>query len=200
MRGWYEKMKKNLIRSLQIVFIVAAVTVISSLLPGKALAQRMRTAPERFAPPPMMSFPGNRMRVMIGNRPYFFHNGYFYRPWRGRYYLYRPPFGARLRFIPYGLWSFWIGPALYYYGGGVYYQYIPGENAYVVVPKPQQAPTPANSDEDILYMTNGKTVSGVFMGATPDSIRMQVKDSLQTVPITEIKSINFAPSSFKEKK
>ncbi len=200
MRGWFEKMKRKLIRSLQIASIVAAVVVLSSLLPDMAYAQRMRAAPERFAPPPMMSLPRNHMQVIIGNRPYFFHNGQYYRPWRGRYYLYRPPFGARLRFLPYGLWSFWVGPTMYFYGGGIYYQYIPGENAYVVVPRPQQAPPPPNSDEDILYLTDGKTVSGVFMGATADSIRMQVRDSLQTVPITEVKSINFAPSSFKEKK
>ncbi len=200
MRGWFEKMKKTLIRSLQIDSVVVTVAVAFSILPNQTFAQRVRTAPGRFAPPPALSLPGNRMRVMIGNRPYFFHNGRFYRPWRGRYYLYRPPFGAMLRFMPYGLWRFWIGPTLYFYGGGVYYQYLPGENAYVVVPKPQQASPPPNSDEDILYTTDGKTISGVFMGATPDSIRMQVKDSLESVPITEVKSINFAPSSFKEKK
>lgn len=114
--------------------------------------------------------------------------------------MYRPPIGARLRFLPFGFLSFRIGPALYYYGGGVYYQYIPGENVYVVVPRPEQAPVSPNSNEDIMYLTDGKTLSGVFVGATADSIRFQVKDSVQTVPITQVKSINFAPSSFKEEK
>lgn len=71
---------------------------------------------------------------------------------------------------------------------------------YVVVPKPPQAPPPPNSDEDIMYLTDGRTMSGVFVGATADSISFQVKDSVQTVPITQVKSINFAPSTFKEKK
>lgn len=114
--------------------------------------------------------------------------------------MYRPPFGARLPFLPYGFWSFRIGPALYFYGGGVYYQYVPSERMYVVVPRPNQAPAAPSGDDDILYLTNGQTLSGVFVGANADSIHFQVKDSVQTVPITEVKSINFAPSSFKEKK
>ncbi len=192
-------MKKTFLRAVQLLALSAIMAVMSSVVPAKAFAQRMRSAPDRQAAPRMM-LPPNHIRVNIGNRPYFFHNGYFYRGWRGRYYMYRPPLGARLPFLPYGFWNFRIGPAMYFYGGGVYYRYIPSENMYVVVPRPNQAPAPPNSDEDILYMTDGKTLSGVFVGANADSIHFQVKDSVQTVPITQVKSISFAPSSFKEKK
>lgn len=185
---------------MQIAALASVAAVLFLVVPEKASAQRMRYPPQGVAPPRMMQLPQNRPRVWIGNRPYFYHNGYFYRPWRGRYFRFLPPIGARLRFLPYGFWSFNVGPALYFYGGGVYYQYVPGENVYVVVPRPNQAPQAPSGDEDILYLTNGKTMSGVFAGATADSIRFQVKDSVQTVPVTEVKSINFAPSSFKEKK
>lgn len=193
-------MKNYSSRGIRISGLAAVVCVLSLLAPEIASAQRMRPRPQRQAPPHMMQLPPNRTRVMIGNRPYFYHNGRFYRPWRGRYYHYIPPIGARLRFLPYGFWNFNIGPALYFYGGGVYYRYLPGENMYVVVPRPQNAPVPPNSDEDIMYLTSGKTLSGVFVGASADSIRFQVKDSVQSVPITHIKSINFAPSSFKKEK
>lgn len=193
-------MKKKSFRGVSVAILAAAVALLSFVLPDRASAQRVRVPQERRAPTSMMRVPPSHMRFWIGNRPYIYHNGYFYRGWRGRYFMFRPPLGARLRFLPYGFWSFQIGPALYYYGGGVYYRYIPGENMYVVVPRPQQAPPPPNSDEDIMYLTDGKTLSGVFVGATADSIRFQVKDSVQTVPITHVKSINFAPSTFKEKK
>ncbi len=193
-------MKNYTFRGVRVGMLAALVSALALLAPDMALAQRMRVAPQRQVPPRMMQLPPNHTRVMIGNRPYFYHNGHFYRPWRGRYYHFIPPIGARLRFLPYGFWSFNIGPAMYFYGGGVYYRYLPGENSYMVVPRPQNAPAPPNSNDDIMYLTDGKTMSGVFVGATADSIRFQVKNEVQTVPITQVKSIDFAPSSFKEEK
>ncbi len=116
--------------------------------------------------------------------------------------MFHPPFGARLRFLPFGFWSFRIGPALYYYGGGSYFQYLPDEDVYVVVPKPSQAPASptTTSNDDVAHLTDGTTVSGVFVGATADSIQFQVKDEVRSIPITQIKSIDFAPSTFKDQK
>lgn len=195
-----ENMKTKMFSISEFAVLVAAVAILSSFFPAKALAQRMRVPPERQAPSRFMSLPQNRMRVDIGGRPFFYHNGYFYRGWRRGYIRYYPPIGARMRFLPYGFWSFNIGPAMYFYGGGVYFQYFPYENAYVVVPKPSQAPPSPSGDEDVMYLTDGKTLSGVFVGATADSIHFQVNNLVQSVPITQIKSINFAPSSFKEQK
>ncbi len=193
-------LSRNFAPGFRITVVIAAVAICSSVFSTNAYAQRMRVTPERQAPTHMLRLPPNHSRVYVGNRPYYYHNGYFYRGWRGGYVLYRPPFGARFRFLPYGFWSFHIGPALYFYGGGAYYQYLPNENVYVVVPKPNQAPAGPAGDEDTMYLTDGSTFSGVFAGATADSIHFQVKDSIRTVPITQVKSINFAPSSFKEQK
>lgn len=114
--------------------------------------------------------------------------------------MFQPPIGARFPFLPYGFWSFRVGPAMYFYGGGTYFQYFPDENVYVVVPKPNQAPTAPSGDEDVMYLTDGSSLSGVFAGATADSLRIQVKNEIKTVPITQVKSISFAPSTFKGQK
>ncbi len=186
-------------RSFRIGVLVAAVAVFSSAFASGAFAQRMRVPESRRAPERMLRMPPNHTRVYVGGRPYFFHNGYFYRGWRGRYVMFHPPFGARLPFLPYGFWSFRVGPALYFYGGGTYFQYLPNENVYVVVPKPDQAPAQSGNN-DVMYLTDGSTLSGVFYGATADSIQFQVNNEIRTIPITQVKSINFAPSSFQEKK
>jgi Family of unknown function (DUF6515) len=181
-------------------FLAATVALVSIVFSTDVYAQRMRVAQERQAPARFLRMPPNHVKVYAGNRPYYYHNGYFYRGWRGSYVLFHPPFGARFRFLPYGFWSFHIGPALYFYGGGAYFQYLPDENAYVVVPKPNQAPASPSSDEDVMNLTDGSTLSGVFVGATADSVQFQVKNEVHSVPITQVKSINFAPSSFKEQK
>ncbi len=51
-----------------------------------------------------------------------------------------------------------------------------------------------------MSLTDVSTLSGVFVGASADSIQFQVKNEVRSVPITQVKSINFAPSSFKEQK
>ncbi len=186
---------------IRLVVLSAAVALLSTFSTTKVFAQRVRAGQQRQAPTHLMSLPPNHTRIFAGGRPYFYHNGYFYRGWRrGGYVLFHPPIGARFRFLPYGFWGFNIGPAMYYYGGGVYFQYIPDQNAYVVVPRPGQAPAAPASDEDVMYMTDGSSLSGVFVGASADSIQFQVKNEVRTVPITQVKSINFAPSSFKEQK
>ncbi|MGB6068166.1 MAG: DUF6515 family protein [Desulfomonilaceae bacterium] len=193
-------MKMKILRSAQTAFFIAAVSILSSVFTTKAFAQRTRVAPERQAQTHMLRLPPNHTRIVMGGHPYFFHNGYFYRGWRGRYVMFHPPIGARLPILPYGFWSFRVGPAMYYYGGGAYFQYIPNENVYVVVPKPNQAPASPSGDEDIMYLTDGTSLSGVFAGATADSIQFQVNNEIRSVPITQVKSVSFAPSTFKEQK
>jgi Family of unknown function (DUF6515) len=180
--------------------LLAVVVLFSSTFTAQAYAQRMRVGHGPQAPAHLQRLPAGNTRVYMGGRPYYYHNGYFYRGWRGGYRMFLPPIGARFRYLPYGFWSFHVGPALYFYGGGVYFQYFPDANSYVVVPKPNQAPASPTSDEDVMNLTDGTTLSGVFMGATADSIKFQVKDEVRTVPITQVKSLNFAPSSFKEQK
>ena len=192
-----KKMKNKIMRNVRRTVLITAAAFFSSVFAAGAFAQRARVPESRQAAPHMFRMPPNHTRIVIGGRPYFFHNGYFYRGWRGRYIMFHPPLGARLPFLPYGFWSFRIGPAMYFYGGGAYFQYIPNENVYVVVPKPSQTPPSTSGNDDVMYLTDGTTMTGVFAGATADSIQFQVNNEIRSVPITQVKSISFAPSTFK---
>ena len=111
------------------------------------------------------------------------------------------PIGARVRVLPFGFATFNIGLVPYYYFGGVYYRYIPDEDVYVVVQKPGEAPaataatTPADNNDKVV-LTDGTTLSGVFVGAGEDSVQFQVNGEIRSIPVTKITAINFAPSSF----
>ncbi len=191
-------MKKSAYAFAFLGLTVIAAALLVSTLPSSCYAQRIRGVPH--VPSRMFRIPPNHEKVFVGGRPYFYHNGYFYRGWGGRYTLFYPPIGARLRFLPYGFWSFYVGPNLYYYGGGAYFQYYPDQRIYVVVPKPNDAPAAPSGNEDVMNLTDGSTLTGVFVGATPDTIRFQVKDDIKNIPITQVKSVTFAPSTFKEQK
>lgn len=106
------------------------------------------------------------------------------------------PIGARIRVLPVGFVSFRIGPLAYCYCDGAYYQFIPDENVYVVVQKPSGAPANPDTTLDTAVLTDGTTLSGVFVGASADSVQFQVNGEVRSIPITEISSITFAPSTF----
>jgi Family of unknown function (DUF6515) len=191
-------MKKNQSFSLHIA-ILSAIILSSLSITTAANAQRRRAYVERGRPGHIMVLPPHHYPVVVHGRRYFYGGGFFYRPGRWGYVAIPAPLGARIRVLPFGYMGFRIGPVPYYYFGGVYYRYIPDENVYVVVEKPSGAPaatTSSNDNNDKAVLTDGTTLSGVFIGATQDSVQFQVNGEVQNIPITKITSIDFAPSAF----
>jgi hypothetical protein len=180
-----------------IAFLSAIILLATLFVTSDASAQRRRVfvggrggvyaSPQRYYP------------VYVSGHRYFYSGGYFYRGGRWGYAMIPAPIGARIRVLPYGFLTFNIGAVPYYYYGGVYYEYIPDQNVYVVVQKPSSAPaaaTTATDNEDKAVLTDGTTLSGVFEGAGADSVQFRVNGQVRSIAITQITSINFAPSSF----
>jgi len=179
--------------------MVSTIMLLSSLMvASNANAQRRRVIVEGSRTAHVAVAPVHPYPVIVAGRRYFYSGGYFYRGSRYGYIMVPAPLGARIRVLPYGFFSFSIGPVPYYCFGGVYYQYIPNENVYVVVQKPNGAPSSpssANQTEDRVTLTDGTTLSGTFIGASADSVQFDVNGQTQSVPISKITSINFAPST-----
>jgi len=187
-------MKTVQAHSFGIVAILAAVLLSTFFVTSEASAQRRRIYVGRSVArvSPRAYYP-----VYVGGRRFFYNGGFFYRGGRWGYTMIPAPIGARIRVLPFGFISFSIGAVPYYYYGGAYYQYIPDQNVYVVVQKPSSGPSSVSTDnEDKAVLTDGTTLSGVFESASADSVQFRVNGKLRSIPITQITSINFAPSSF----
>ncbi|MDE5420587.1 DUF6515 family protein [Ancylomarina sp. DW003] len=92
---------------------------------------------------------------------YHYHHGTYYRYTAGGYIVVRPPYGFRLRILPLGYRSMYIGTSPYYYYGGIYYIEI--DDGYEVVKAPEnyvkkQLPSEYKKvvvDEKVYYLNNG---------------------------------------------
>lgn len=79
--------------------------------------------------------PQGHVVVRYHGNPYYYHHGYWYRPYpRGGYVVVRPPVGLFLAALPIGFATLMIGGVAYYNYAGVYYRTAPG--GYVVVDPP----------------------------------------------------------------
>ncbi len=180
-----------------IAVISATILFTSLFIAPEASAQRRGGGGERNRGARVTQFPRAYSPVIVGGHRYFYRDGFFYRGGGRGYMMIPAPIGARIRGLPFGFLSFSIGALPYYYYGGVYYQYLPDQSCYVVVQKPSGAPQSTASDnEDKAALTDGTTLSGVFEGASGDSIQFRVNGQSRSIPITKITSINFAPSTF----
>ena len=178
------------------ITILAMFALLVSLsLPSDASAQRRRgfSGGGRI----VHASPPSYERIYVGGHRYFYRGGYFYSAGRFGYRAVPAPIGARIRFLPFGFLCLNVGPIPYYYYGGIYYTYLPDENAYEVVQKPAGAPaTTTASNQDRAVLTDGTAVTGVFQGADADTVQFDVNGQVRRIPITQITTINFAPSSF----
>jgi hypothetical protein len=136
----------------------------------------------------------NYARVSVAGRNYFYRDGGFYRRDRLGYHTIVAPFGARVGFLPAGYVMFNIGPLAYYYYNGIYYNYLPDQNVYVVVQKPANVDNPANLKQDQIKLYDGSILNGVFQGATDSTVTLRMNDQDRVINIGDIISIKFAPS------
>jgi hypothetical protein len=114
-------------------------------------AARPQARPEgRPAPDWRVRYPpvGRSVRVLprftesfrVGGFDYRYYSGVFYRlGGPGLYVVVRAPLGARVRHLPIGYVSFFIGPRRYFYSNFTYYWWDPTVSEYVVVAPPEGA-------------------------------------------------------------
>ena len=132
--------------------------------------------------------------IVVHKNNYFYNNGFFYRRGPRGYAVIGAPIGARIRVMPLGYSVIKFGGLSYYYLNGVYYNFIPSENVYVVVNKPRNAPNLPSSNLDQVKLYDGSTIEGVFQSGTDSTITIKVNEEMQEIPINNIISITFAQS------
>jgi len=65
--------------------------------------------------------PGGHVTVYAGRVPYYYHDGFYYRPYRGTYRLVVPRYGIRVRVLPPHSRRIVWGTSTYFYAQGVFY-------------------------------------------------------------------------------
>lgn len=107
--------------------------------------------------------PSARQAIRIGAANYEYANGNFYRPSpQGGYVVVKAPLNARVRSLPPGAVTFWIGPRRYHYLNFTYYLWDEDRREYVVVEEPEGAETQmASASEEtgelFVYPSAGQT-------------------------------------------
>jgi hypothetical protein len=136
----------------------------------------------------------NYAKGSVAGRNYFYRGGAFYRRDRSGYHVIVAPFGARVAFLPPGYRMFRFGALDYYYFNGIYYNYLPDQNVYVVVQKPANVNNAETLKLDQIKLYDGSILNGVFQGATDSTVTLLVNDENRVLNIGDIISIQFAPT------
>lgn len=88
----------------------------------------------------IQTLPKHHQIIRMGRDSYRYHSGVFYRPGpKGVYVVVRAPLGARVRYLPSGYISFFIGPRRYFYVNLTYYLWDIKTEEYVIVEEPDGA-------------------------------------------------------------
>ena len=136
--------------------------------------------------------PRNAVHMEVHKHPYYYHHGVFYRHGPHGYGIARAPLGARIRVLPFGYINLNIGGVPYFYYYGTYYRYLPDEQVYVVVQNPEAGAQEENGI-DTVYLVDGSTLEGIYMGGTEDTVQFETNGMVQDIAVTDIVSITFAP-------
>jgi len=126
----------NYLQRWSLLACLAAVAL--SFISTNALAERRAG---NFARPGhhIDHLPRGHISVNIGSRPYFYHQGVYYRSEPRGYVVVGAPLGARVRSLPAGYISFGIGTRRYFHVNTTYYLWDDRNRDYVVVKKPKDA-------------------------------------------------------------
>lgn len=121
-------------------------------------------APRHFPPPGhrYAALPRTHLRLVLGNTVYFYFDGIYATPRFGAYVVVGAPIGARVRYLPAGYVSFFLGPRRYFFVNSTYYLWDDRATEYVVVDKPPSADdalaaTDGGADELFVYPAEGQT-------------------------------------------
>jgi hypothetical protein len=92
------------------------------------------------------SLPRDHRAVMHGHSRYYYSQGVWYRPYRGRYAVVAPPVGLFVTFLPLAYTTIWMSGIPYYYANEIYYTETPG--GYVVAEPPEGEVSEAPPDTE----------------------------------------------------
>ncbi len=176
------------------LFLVWVVAIIASSSSG--YAQRRERERERRRERVVAIERGARTRMVVQGREYFYGEGKFYVRGPRGYVVAAAPVGARLGVLAPGFVTVRIGRMPLFLSFGTYYRFDPIERVYVVVSPPPHPPDPGHASQgnfDKLNLSNGETVTGVYLGGSPDTIQVQIGNDVQGFAVDDIKSIQFAP-------
>ncbi len=107
--------------------------------PGYVLDNRHHH--DRYYPRPgtgIKALPRGYRTVPWHGTRYYFTSGSWYISGRGGFVATRPPVGLLVPFLPSFYTTVWVGSVPYYYAGGVYYVWVPGQQAYRVIDAPPE--------------------------------------------------------------
>jgi hypothetical protein len=137
------------------------------------------------------NIPSSHVVITHSGSKFIYSNGTYYRHHSHGYVVVRPPFGLRIRVLPFGYRRFFIGANPYYYSFGTYYSYDPATKVYVVCEKPAQAPAEV-SDLDQITLIDGNTLDGVYLKGDGNIVEFEVEGKVREIPRSKISSITFA--------
>ncbi len=139
---------------------------------------------------PVRILPRGYLTYTFGGSPWYMHNGYWYRPWRGAYVGCYPPIGLCLPLLPFGYSTVWFGGTRYYAYEDVYYVDAPAGGYTVVDPPaereaPRAQPRPGSPDAaalDALLIVPKEGQSEEKMKADRDAAQRYAMDESRYDP------------------
>ena len=108
----------------------------------------------------------------------FHHRNYHY-----------PRIGSWVNMLPRGFISFRINDYRYFYYRGVYYEYDPVFNVYIVIRKPDIRATYTSLKWDRITLLDGSVIEGVYLHGDSEVVVFEVGNAELEIPQSEIKLI-----------
>jgi len=111
----------------------------------------------------MHHMPDGHHRIWYRDRDYYLYGGAFFLHDPLGYHVVHAPIGARIRVLPHGYISFYLGSYNYYYHSHTYYRWLPETREYVVIEPPEGAEravlatSEASLGEIYVYPKNGQS-------------------------------------------
>jgi hypothetical protein len=159
-----------------------------------SFAQRHRsTTPTRSRSVVITHLPQSHITVKHTGSSFIYSRGVYYRRHPHGYVVVRPPFGLRIRALPFGYTTFSVGAVPYYYYYGTYYSYDPVSKVYVVCDKPAKEEA-GDSKLDQVTLIDGNVLEGIYLKGDSKVVELEVDGKVHEIPVGKIVSIQFAPS------
>lgn len=132
--------------------------------------------------------PARHVKVVVGPRSYWYSHGVFYRHGPSGYVVRAAPVGARVKVLPVGFRTITVTGRPYHHYYGTYYVHDSKKDDYVVVEPPVE-----EVYADVVYLVDGETLEGTFMGGSEESIEFEAEGEVLEIPLVDIVSITFEP-------
>ena len=157
-------------------------------LPAKAKRQYVQKARRAAKPRTITRLPAGHTRILVKEKPYYFHAGVFYGHHPSGYVVIPAPLGARVRVLPFGHTTMMVDGIRFFYYYGAYYRWEPDSEVYYVVSPPVEP-----QRDDILTFTDGEILHGRYLGGDEESVDFLADNEVYSIPVDEIVSILFEP-------